>query len=172
MASRSPSGVHWLRATWHPRGSISFVPFPGSYLPQGRSIHHPNQQVRLNPHLTHKLEENSTFDASTLNVPFLFCTHVLRSPEFLEGSQNITTWLQPSGLSLTLDTVFQTSRVPKSQTSEGSTLARGDVLDATTIQVGPEYSSATWTKQVISRDDTQQGREDTWPLQWVTHVTS
>jgi hypothetical protein len=55
------------------------------FLPPAGKVYPPsNPMAGLNPHLTHRLEENLTFDASVLNAPFSYCTHVLRSPEFLD----------------------------------------------------------------------------------------
>jgi hypothetical protein len=53
------------------------------FLPPIGKVHPPSKPiVRLTPHLTHMLEENSTFDTLASKDPFLFFTHVLQSPKF------------------------------------------------------------------------------------------
>jgi hypothetical protein len=95
-------------------------------------VHPPsNPMVGLDPHLTHKLEE---FDVRRFDTehPFSFlhaCPPESQIPELPKEPK-----ISPRGSSLrafqlTLDTASQTSRVPKSQTPEGSTLTRGDILD-------------------------------------------
>jgi hypothetical protein len=53
------------------------------FLPSARKVHPLSKPtMRLNPLLTHKVEENFAFDASALNNPFIFYMHVLESLQF------------------------------------------------------------------------------------------
>jgi hypothetical protein len=116
MASRSPSGIHWLRATW-----IHLVCTIYRFLPLARKVHPPSKPMTgLNPHLTNKLEENLVFDASALNVPF-FSAHMFsgvsnsRTPELPKDPEISPCSSILRAFRLTLKTVFQISGVSKSR---------------------------------------------------------
>jgi hypothetical protein len=98
------------------------------FLPPIGKVHPPSKpMVRLNSHLTHKLEENSTFDTKR---PFSFCMHVLRGPELPKDPEIFPRGSGLQAFHLTHDIASQNPGVPKSRPPKGSTLIRGDVLDA------------------------------------------
>jgi len=97
-------------------------------VPTSTTKFHPlsNPMMELDPHLTHKLKRNSTFDTLALNTSFYFYMHILRSPEILISRRSLKSrHIAPAfGLSTKLHPKPQESRTP-----EGSTLTRGGVLN-------------------------------------------
>jgi hypothetical protein len=72
-------GNYQTWATWCAHGSISFVPSPSSYIQgEGSSTVQSNKVTRS----LSNTQAREEIWCSMLNVPFSFCTHVLRSLEF------------------------------------------------------------------------------------------
>jgi hypothetical protein len=85
-------------------------------------VHSPsNPTTGLVHHLTHRLEGNSTFDTSH---PFFLSTRMSSGVPNSRRSLNLSTWLQPLGLS-----TYPRQCTPNLRTPEGSILVHGDVLD-------------------------------------------
>jgi hypothetical protein len=126
----APTWVHIIHIIPIFPKSQRFHRFPTSMV----EFHPPsNPMAGLDPCLKHKLKGNSTFGALALNAPFSF-VHAYppksQDTELPKGPK-----ISPRGSSLwsfqlIYDTIPQSSGVPKSLTSEGSTLARVDVLNA------------------------------------------
>jgi hypothetical protein len=108
---------------------------PHSYHPQVPTstgkVHPPfNPTTRLDIYLTHGIEGNSTFDASTLNIHFYFCMHGLWSLEFPKEPRISPRGSDLQAFQFTHDTASQTFEVPKFKTPKGTTLTHGDMLNA------------------------------------------
>jgi hypothetical protein len=140
MASKSSLGI--IR---HGPCGAHVAP-PHSYHPQVTTstwkVHPPsNPTTGLDPHLTHRIEGNSTFDVS---VPFPFFTPILWSPEFQNSQRNLKSHhvapaFGPFNIHSTLHSKPLESRSlghPKGPPSHVVTY-----WTQRQIQVGPEYSS-------------------------------
>jgi hypothetical protein len=89
-----------------------------SFLPLVEEVNPSNPIAGLDPHLTHRLEENLVFNALTLNIPFLFCMHNLQSSEFLNSrrslkSLHVALTFGPFNLPLTLHSEPPESQSPR-----------------------------------------------------------
>lgn len=115
--SWSSSGIHWLRSTWHPRGSTSHKLFPSSFLHNGIPF------IELSHEWTHSFPPMSTvegFGASVLHASLL-STHKTAWSFKSMKSRKLTTWLYPSDCLISVPyyiqnpTEFRSPRLPDSQ---------------------------------------------------------
>jgi hypothetical protein len=73
-----------MASTW-----VQIIRTISGFLPSIGKVHPPyNLMTGLDPHLTHRLEGNSTFSALALKAPFSFYMHVIRRTEFLNSRRN------------------------------------------------------------------------------------
>jgi hypothetical protein len=120
MASQCSSGVHWLRAMWHPHESTSHVWSPSSFTHGGSPStvrSHDGTHSSSNTQASNT-QANRKFNTSALNASLL-STHETFQSFKLPKSHKLATWFLPLGLlGLSITLHPKSSGVLKSWTPE------------------------------------------------------